>query len=167
MDTSKFESSLNQWLNSFDNSIDKAMRQAIPLIREGAIAKCKINEGDLKDSIKIEYEKKNGLYTGKIFVTVDDVPYLMFVYYGTGKYANGQRYGNGGGANGSWYVPASKVSKDVSMYNGWELHGEGTANPFYIVSGQKPRPFLHQGLSNTKQQALDKLVTVIKSAMKG
>ena len=162
-DTTKFNLSLDRWVKTLESSMDSAMKMVVPKIQEASRVACKVNDGQLKNNIKVKYEKSKGLYTGKIYVSVFDVDYVMFVYYGTGKYAEKKRYGAGGGTYNTWLVPIEKVTKPVN----WTIHNPESDRPYYKVHGQPSNHFLNKGLINTKEQTIQTFIETVRKILRG
>ena len=135
---------------------NEGVRKAVESTREIAIMLAPANDGQLRANIKANVSN----LVGEIYVSIYDVPYVGYVYFGTGKYAKLE----GKGKN-SWYVPASKVTKSVSKY-GWQVQkGEDGMEDYYIVRGQKAKPFLEQALEATKLKNIDLLCEEVKIAI--
>ena len=135
---------------------NEGVRKAVESTKELAIMLAPANDGQLRANIKANAHN----LVGEIYVSIYDVPYVGYVYFGTGKYAKLE----GKGKN-SWYVPVSKVTKSVSKY-GWQVQkGLNGMEDFYIVKGQKAKPFLEQALEATKLKNIDLLCEEVKIAI--
>lgn len=135
---------------------NEGIRKAVESTREIAIMLAPANDGQLRANIKTNV---NNLI-GEIYVSIFDVPYVGYVYFGTGKYAK-----LGGKGKDKWFVPVSKVTKSVEKY-GWQVHkGTNGMEDFYVVKGQKAKPFLEQALETTKLKNIDLLCEEIKIAI--
>lgn len=135
---------------------NEGVRKAVESTKEIAIMLAPANDGQLRANIKTNVSN----LVGEIYVSISDVPYVGYVYYGTGKYAE-----LGGKKKNEWYVPVSKVTKSVSKY-GWQVQkGEDGNEDYYIVRGQKPKHFLEQALGANKLKNIDLLCEEVKIAI--
>lgn len=141
-----------------EESTTETLKKTTTKVRELAIILAPTNDGQLRNSIKARVEG----FVGEVYVNVIDVPYVGYVYYGTGVYAK-----LGGTGKKSWKVPISKVTKDVTKY-GWQVHqGYNGYEDYYIVKGQVAKPFLDWAMASTKQANLDIIKEELEIAIKG
>ena len=75
---------------------------------------------------------------GRVYTDVDKFPYLVYLEFGTGLYADEE----GGGSRAKkipWYVHTSMA--DLSKYN-YQIYTAPDGEQYYIVYGMKPHPFM-------------------------
>lgn len=141
------------------------LKQATKNIKEFSIIACKVNDGQLRNAIHKVTKHEFGTtekYVGTVYVDINEAPYALYVYYGTGEYAEKASKGKK-----EWFVPVSKVSKDVSKYH-WRVHkGMYGKEDYYVVRGQKPNHFLEDGFNATKNINLTTIAQAVKNAIEG
>lgn len=152
----EFNAQLDMIVNQMQNGVTEGLKKATQKTKELAIILAPENDGQLKSAIKSEVWK----YVGKVYVNVSEVPYVGYVYFGTGEFA--QLAGKG---KTEWKVPKEKVTKDVSRY-GWKLYqGQNGMSDYYIVHGQQPNPFLEKAFDASIQTNLDLIAQEVKLAI--
>ncbi len=145
-------------VSSFDKMIDKleieitnAMKSTIlehtKTTQTQAILLAKKKSGLLASAIKVNFTN-NGL-TGVVSVSRIDVPYLPYVYYGTGKYS---LYG---GTLTHWYTKASNFPSYADYGFKTVTAQDGTL--LVKVYPQMPNPFMEIAFESTKKN-LDSII---------
>lgn len=148
-------SQLDSIVNSVENTTPYVLEQVTLKIRELAIILAPANDGQLRNSIKRDVYMQGSEYIGKTYIDINDVPYAMYVYYGTGEYAKIPNKNKK-----SWIVHESQFTKDISKYSFTEL-----GNGYYVVKGQEAKPFLEWAMANSKLANIDIVKDEVKLAI--
>lgn len=170
------ESSLKNFYNKMDkiiakmeesakkgvqNALNDTQKLAIQLKPQG-----KSNEGILVELLDTE----NNEIKGRVYTNSTAFPYLVYLEFGTGIYADA----DGGGSRAKkipWYVHTSMA--DLSMYNYPTItftDENGIENTFYVIYGMKSHPYMRpagfQSRDNNIEQVEKTIDEMIRSVLK-
>lgn len=135
------------------NALEGTQRLAIQLKPQG-----KSNEGILVEILDTE---KN-IVSGRVFTDVRRFPYLVYLEFGTGLYADSE----GGGSRAKkipWYVHISMA--DLSKYN-YPILTTADGEQFYIVWGMHPSPYMRPAGFQRRDDNIDEIQKAIYETLK-
>lgn len=140
------------------DSIIKQLKEDIgieELLKNMRLTAIKLEKGHNENGILVEmYE--DGEKKGRIYATPDefmsnDVSYLFFEYFGTGRYAEMEHVGKTKhfieSGYTEWFIPVDRVPKKLNYII---ININGT--DFYLAHGMKPNHFLQDAEFNTREE---------------
>lgn len=134
------------------NALEATQKYAIQLKPQG-----QSNDGILVQILNID----NNEVKGRVYTDVDRFPYLVYLEFGTGKYADSE----GGGSRAKkipWYVHTSMA--DLSKYN-YQIITVGEEQ-FYVVWGMHPSPFMRPAGFQRRDDNIDEVQKAIYEVLK-
>lgn len=157
-----FYKKMDHIINNLQESTIKGVNEALESTQRLAL---QLKRGSNK-GILIELADLNtGEIKGRVYTDSKNFPYLVYLEFGTGIYADPE----GGGTRAKkipWYVHTSMA--DLSRY-GYELVTYG-GESFYVVYGMRPHPYMRPAGFQNIDTSLDiiqkAIVDMIKEAIK-
>lgn len=149
-----FYNKMDKIINKLGESTKLGVKKALYDTRSLAIQikpQGKSNEGILVELLDTE---KNEV-KGRVFTNSSAYPYLVYLEFGTGLYADSE----GGGSRAKkipWYVHTSMA--DLSMYNYQTVtfkDENGTENTFYVVYGMHPHPYMRPAAFQSRDSNIE------------
>lgn len=164
----KGEKELKNKLDSLYKNLMLGAEKGIEEITENTLKKSKDvapvdlqQRGILRDATLSEVKKEDTSIVGKVYIDENKAPFAKFVYFGTGI------YGRGSGKT-EWRVPMSSLRDSnpelMDMYN-YPRRFNGFED-YWVVHGQKPQPYLKEGLQNASQENFSIFNDIIKDYIK-
>ena len=155
---------LNKLKENINDGSNKALEQIIEKMKQFTIDEAPKNTGILSNNIHSIVENgENNEFIYKIYLDSAEIPWLMYVYHGTGNSSDGVKPSKG---KGMWFVPVTTASQtsssgDLTKYYGdpvtYNFGGKDNKNEVlgWQVWGQKPNKFIDRALKRTKEVSLN------------
>jgi hypothetical protein len=151
-DLKRFYKKMDKLIKELPKGVESGVKMALEDTKNLAIqikGSGKSNQGIL---VEIIDRDKNEI-TGRVYTDVKKFPYLVYLEYGTGLYADPE----GGGSRAKkipWFVHVSMA--DLSRYN-YQIYTAPDGEQFYIVYGMHPRPYMRPAGFQSRDANLDKV----------
>ena len=134
-DLKSFYSKMNKLIKEMPNSAKTGVENALESTRELIL---QIKPSGKSDAGILVQMIDGDEIKGRVYTDVEKFPYLVYLEFGTGLYADDE----GGGSRAKkipWYVHTSMA--DLSMYN-YQIYTAPDGEQYYIVYGSHPHPFM-------------------------
>lgn len=160
-DLKSFYKKMDELIKKIPKGAEKGVKIALEGTQQFAIQlkpQGKSNEGILVQIIDTD---KNEI-KGRVYTDVNNFPYLVYLEFGTGKYADSE----GGGSRAKkipWYVHTSMA--DLSKYN-YQIITNADGEQFYVVWGMHPSPFMRPAGFQRRDNNIDEVQKAIYEVLK-
>ena len=156
IDVAKFEKDINDLVKDVKNGIEEGIKLATTNTRMIAMILVEyeaFNTGKLRNSVETELNIKPNEIVGEIFVDINQVPYIMYVYYGTGIYR---------GRKGWWTNKKNVINAEKYRT---PTRNASNGETYIYFKGQRPKPFLEEALNSTIEENMDIILNAIDRAI--
>lgn len=150
-----------------NQSMVKAVGASTKMVQGEAKLLCPVNDGELRNSIRINTEEMDGKVIGSIYTNKKHGTYVEF---GTGPRGEADH----GGisplvapvySQSPWWIHESQIDKETA--EGYQMFALETEDGiFYQSSGQPAQPFLYPALKNNEERATRNISNYIAREIK-
>lgn len=154
-----------KWIAELDKlsgvNLETGVKEAISHVQGAAKKLCRVNHGELRESIHVDMEYEGVVCRGVCYTNKSYAPYVEF---GTGP--NGQASHDGVSPDvpvaynqKGWMIPGNAMSlRDAEKYGLGVVEGKDGAPIGYLTKGQAARPFLYPALKNNEKE-VDQIIS--------
>ena len=133
-----------------DMDLEKKIKEATVLVQGQATSLAPVDEGNLKESIHMDYKKTKTLMQGRVYTNTEYAPYVEF---GTGVKGNGT------------YPHKIKGLNLTYADKGW-CYWDEKENKYIYTKGQVAQPFMYKSMKRSKKQIKDIMSTGVKETLR-
>lgn len=133
----------------------EAVSKSIKLVQAEAKNLCPVHEGELRDSIYTEVERRDDYVEGVCYTNKTYAPHVEF---GTGPVGQANHKGVSPDSLGAyvqkgWMIPGDAMSRDYAESKGLGVVEDKDGNvKGFLTNGQPARPFLYPALKNQEEE---------------
>lgn len=147
------------------------VKEAGQFVRSQAVMLCggyKVSSGELRDSIFMDFSKRDGHAVAEVYTEKSYAPYIEF---GTGQKGAAHHAGISPNITPAytltpWWIHESMVDKDAAEVYRW-FYIDTDEGRFYRVNGQPAKPFMYPALADNKDAVVDIMKKGIEKAFGG
>ena len=151
-----------------DANMEKAVGNAMQIVRTEARLMCPVNHGELRRSIKAVVKREDDCIEGTCYT---NSKYAKYVELGTGPAGEADHAGISPTVNpvytqSPWWVHESafESQSDAERY-GW-FFIDTPEGRFYRISGQPAQPFMYPALKNNEERVTKRISDVLSAKIR-
>lgn len=136
-------------------NLEPQMKKAVQFVQTAAKANVPVRDGELRESILTDVEKKWGTVTGTVYTNKS---YAGYVEFGTGPKGQANHAGISPDINPTytqkpWWIHESQIGRDVAESYGWS-YIDTPDGRFYHCYGQPAQPYMYPALHDNREYVL-------------